>query len=330
MKKRSIVADVADYRATTQKESNVLLGNGLRNGTFAAQVRAKEITWGVNEGSGAHPTDPLKIPKIGGTRPDLPMDTDEIFIVLGPPKVQPIPHVMMEAKYHRFWRAVTPAERVRILIRLNIKAIKQNLFNKIYAYIKSHPPLDLLTKKPIPLTEEEIVYAANKLADALIMATDEFLKKFNWASPRQGMSGVLSALLRLPKWESWDAEADVFNPWCEVHARENLTAIYEALKVDPVLSKIFRFTGAQWRREEDQEAAPDGFRRQVQHNVVLIYTPGHKPTDTGDPEIFRENIDKKSPLIVDSWIDLFPSLFTPQEHFDQGLPKLTSEGIRAK
>ena len=184
----------------------------------------------------------------------------------------------------------TPAQLARINIRANLVAFKQQIVNAVVRMLQNTAPVPPHGVQATPAAFET---AANEVADALIRATDEFMRTHPGARPSLGARNGFANLLGISNAQN--------APWCGDWGPAMRDALFEAQRIGQLNTarNFIRFLPGQ--------AFDPGLVYDLEHNFIIIApaghsirfsTPGNDAVDTGI-------------LIFDPWRELIPTPYVP-------------------
>jgi hypothetical protein len=191
---------------------------------------------------------------------------------------------------------LTPAQRARINIRVNLLSLKQDIVNRIYKMLLDNPPETYLfgqqhfvfgaTGGPRLYSTSDYAEAANETANLLISVTDRFLSTHQ-ARPRLGRRGssVFGDL----------GDTRETHPWCADWAEAMSAWIGNWLQAHPtsMANTLLQFRWLQYRGS-------------FQHNFIGIapknYAIRFSPADA------TSGVDSVL-TIFDPWRDIMPRVY---------------------
>jgi hypothetical protein len=195
------------------------------------------------------------------------------------------------------------ATEARLYIEQNYRKIKDEIVGRLLQLLNEHPPKRPVptpdkqgtVSEEIPLTEEQKLEIASKVADAYINAVDKFLKNHPGAAPE---------LAR--RWEIGETEfpqGPKDHPWCADWSLAIEADLRKAFDNDALIDSTLGLEMIQMNT--------DGY----QHNWNGIYSRGNKAAVP----------DRKSGVVhLDPWHTITPDSYSSSEHPEEG----TSWGTR--
>lgn len=176
---------------------------------------------------------------------------------------------------------LTAAQRARANLRLNIHSLKIDIVKKVMEMFRLHPPREIVT------SPQELLEAANGVADVYLRAVDRFLESHPGARPKLGHRNLVANLVGLQNEKN--------APWCADWAKEMVLAFANLPYFHPT-SRLLRSNWAQ------SHSSILGYP--IEHNYLAIYPHGNPP------ELPARKWES-SILLLDPWRDLLPRVYFP-------------------
>ena len=189
------------------------------------------------------------------------------------------------------------ATEARLYIQENYRKIKDDIVGRLLLLLNEHPPKRPVPTpdkqgvvwEPIPLTEDQKLEIASKVADAYINAVDKFLKNHPGAAPELAR--------RLEFGESGFPQGPKDHPWCADWQPGVFDDMANLFRKDELVNSTLGLESIQMNA--------NGY----QHNWNGIYTRGNKPAVP----------NRKSGVVhLDPWHTITPDSYPSWEHPEEG------------
>jgi len=175
---------------------------------------------------------------------------------------------------------LTPAQKSRVEIRLNLKRLKRHIVSYLEEMLSKNPP--------IPAADAEAGEVCEIVADWYIRSVDDFLRTHPGARPELGHRNFVANLVGL--------QNEFNSPWCADWAAGMITALDDL----PEAARVHQYFRFGWAQTHSRAAGVFP----IQHNYLMVRVAGY-------PEEFPMDPEKRRAALFDPWRSTLPLVYYP-------------------